>query len=338
MPRRATIRDLADETGVSVATVSRVLNGHANVSAQTRDLVLRAASKLGRHGPRSSSGSAAGGDTVFVRCPYVLSDYFGLIVSSIVETVELHGMSVMLNAGKSAVGRSPLPTLPERAGVRGAILILPPEPAEDLAALRDRRFPFVVVDPRTAPPRDVVAVSSAHFAGARSVSAHVVGLGHRRVGIIGGPREWSVNDGRLAGYIAPLVDVGVLPPAELMRFVTEPNEEQGHAAACELLDLPEPPTALLAFNDKIAVGALRAAAERGLRVPDDLSVAGFDDIEVSRATRPMLTTVRQPLAELGRMAVTMLLRMMGGHELDALHVELATELVVRDSTAPPRPL
>ncbi|GAA2366432.1 LacI family DNA-binding transcriptional regulator [Dactylosporangium salmoneum] len=321
-----------------MATVSRVLNGHTNVSAQTRDLVLRAAHKLGAHGPRARSGPAAGGDTVFVRCPYVLSDYFGLIVSSIVETVELHGMGVVLNAGKSAAGRSPLPTLPERAGVRGAVLILPPEPAEDLAALRDRQFPFVVVDPRTAPPRDVVAVSSAHFAGARSVMTHLVGLGHRRIGIIGGPREWSVSDGRQAGYIAPLVDVGALPPLELLRFVTEPNEEQGHAAAGELLDLPSPPTALACFNDKIALGALRAAAERGLRVPADLSVAGFDDIEVSRATSPMLTTVRQPLAELGRMAVTMLLRMMGGHELDALHVELATDLVVRGSTAPPRAL
>ncbi|MEV6929983.1 substrate-binding domain-containing protein [Dactylosporangium sp. NPDC051485] len=338
MPRRATIRDLADETGVSVATVSRVLNGHTNVSAQTRDLVLRAAHKLGAHGPRARSGPAAGGDTVFVRCPYVLSDYFGLIVSSIVETVELHGMGVVLNAGKNAAGRSPLPMLPQRAGVRGAILILPPEPAEDLAVLRDRQFPFVVVDPRTAPPRDVVAVSSAHFAGARSVMTHLVGLGHRRIGIIGGPREWSVSDGRQAGYIAPLVDVGALPPPELLRNVSEPNEEQGHAAAGELLDLPSPPTALACFNDKIALGALRAAAERGLRVPAELSVVGFDDIEVSRATSPMLTTVRQPLAELGRMAVTMLLRMMGGHELDALHVELATELVVRGSTAPPRAL
>ncbi|MEV0570696.1 LacI family DNA-binding transcriptional regulator [Dactylosporangium sp. NPDC050588] len=330
MPRRATIRDLAHHSGVSIATVSRVLNGHANVAAGTRDRVLHAAGQLGWHG-----GRATDGDVVFVRCPYVLSDYFGLIVSSVVETAELHGMSVMMNAGKGAAGRSPLPALPDRPGVRGAVLILPPEPTEDLVMLRDRRFPFVVVDPRTAPPRDVVAISSAHFAGARSLMAHLVGLGHRRVGIIGGPREWSVNDGRLAGYVTPLIELGLLPPSELLRFVTEPNEAQGHAAACDLLDLPDPPTALVGFNDKIAIGILRAAAERGLRVPADLSVAGFDDIDVSRATHPMLTTVRQPLAELGRMAVTMLLRMIGGHELDALHVELATELVVRDSTAPP---
>jgi LacI family transcriptional regulator len=117
-----------------------------------------------------------------------------------------------------------------------------------------------------------------------------------------------------------------------MRFVLEPNTEQGYRAACELLDLPARPSALVAFNDKMAVGALQAAAERGLRVPEDLSIAGFDDIDVSRATRPALTTVRQPLGEMGRMAVTLLMRMLNEHELDALHVELATELVVRGST------
>ncbi|MFD0592853.1 substrate-binding domain-containing protein [Catellatospora coxensis] len=101
----------------------------------------------------------------------------------------------------------------------------------------------------------------------------------------------------------------------------------------ELLDLPDRPTALVAFNDKMAVGALAAAHERGLRVPQDLSIAGFDDIDVSRATTPMLTTVRQPLQEMGRMAVTMLMRLLDRHTLEAVHVSLGTELVIRDSTA-----
>ncbi|MEV0896285.1 substrate-binding domain-containing protein [Actinoplanes sp. NPDC049802] len=116
--------------------------------------------------------------------------------------------------------------------------------------------------------------------------------------------------------------------------MAEPTTELGHRAAAELLELPDRPTALVAFNDKMAIGALRAAAERGLRVPGDLSVAGFDDIDLGQACRPMLTTVRQPLAEMGRMAVHLLLRMLGGHRIDALHVELGTELVVRDSTGP----
>ncbi|MDX6264727.1 MAG: LacI family transcriptional regulator, partial [Kribbellaceae bacterium] len=94
--------------------------------------------------------------------------------------------------------------------------------------------------------------------------------------------------------------------------------------------------ALIAFNDKAAVGALQAAVARGLSVPDDLSIAGFDDLDLSRATDPTLTTVRQPLQEMGRMAVSLLIRLLDRHELEALHIELATELVVRHSTAPPR--
>ncbi|MEO3873056.1 substrate-binding domain-containing protein [Nonomuraea sp. B12E4] len=204
---------------------------------------------------------------IYVRCPYVLTDYFGLIVSSVGETIEPHGRQMILGAGEAAQRSAVLPALPGRQGVAGAVLILRPEPGEELLRLRDRRFPFVVIDPRTPPPKDIVAVSAAYFAG-------------------------------------------------------------------ELLDLPEPPTALVAFNDKMAVGALWAAAERGLRVPGDLSVAGFDDIDVATATSPPLTTVRQPLAEMGRMAVTLLMRLLGRHTLEALHVSLGTEVIVRGSTGP----
>ena len=104
----------------------------------------------------------------------------------------------------------------------------------------------------------------------------------------------------------------------------------------ELLARPVRPTALVCFNDKTAVGALAAAAERGLRVPDDLSVTGFDDIDLAQVTSPALSTVRQPLAEMGRMAVSLLIRLLDGHQVDALHIELATDLIVRGSTGPAR--
>ncbi|GIJ49185.1 transcriptional regulator [Virgisporangium aliadipatigenens] len=333
MTQRATVRQVAAETGLSIATVSRALSGQTNVAPRTRELVLEAVDRLAPKGTPARRGPQTRG-AVYVRCPYVLTDYFGLIVSSIADTAERHGMEIVLNAGRAARHSDALTRLAGRTGIGGAILILPPEPGEDLVRLRERGMPFVVADPRTAPPRDIMAVSAAHFTGARALMAHLVGLGHRRVGIIGGPREWLVTDARTAGYLAALADVGVLPPRELMRFVTEPAMEHGYREACALLDLPERPTALVGFNDKMAVGALRAAAERGLRVPRDLSIAGFDDIDVSRATQPLLTTVRQPLAELGRMAVTLLLRLLDGHEHDALHIELATELVIRDSTGP----
>lgn len=329
---RATVRDVARATGLSIATVSRVLNGQANVAQHTRELVLRTVDQLGERAPRPRGAKPTG--SVYVRCPYLLTDYFGLIVSSVAETLALHGHQVVLSTGTSAQRARVLPELAGRADVCGAVLILPPEPAEELVRLRDRRFPFVVVDPRTELPRDVASVSAAHFAGARRLVAHLVALGHRRIGVLGGPRDWQASDGRLAGYAAALADVGVLPSPELVRHVDEPTTEHGHLAARDLLDLPDRPTALVAFNDKMAVGALRAAGERGLSVPGDVSVAGFDDLDLSRATRPELTTVRQPLQEMGRMAVTLLARLMDRHELEALHVELATELVVRASTGP----
>ncbi|GAA2587133.1 LacI family DNA-binding transcriptional regulator [Winogradskya consettensis] len=334
--RRGTVRDVAAATGVSIATVSRVLNGRGNVAQHTREVVEQALAELGGTGPRPRGPARPAAGAVFVRCPYVLTDYFGLIVSSIAETLDLHGRAMLLSAGEAAQRTPVLSRLPTRAGVAGAVLILPPEPAEELAALRRRQFPFVVADPREPPPRDTLAVSAAHAAGARSLTAHLTALGHRRIGVVAGPDEWMASDGRLAGHHTALAAAGVLPDPALVRHV-EPTVEQGRRAAAELLDLADPPTAIVGFNDKTAVGALRAAAERALRVPEDLSVAGFDDIDLSRATSPMLTTVRQPLAELGRMAVSLLDRAIQRHDQEALHVELATELVVRDSTGRVRP-
>lgn len=327
---RATVRDVAAETGLSIATVSRVLNGQANVAEHTRDLVLRAVERLGAQAPKPRNRTRPG--AVHVRCPYLLTDYFGLIVTSVAEELAKHGRRVVLDAGTSAQKTSVLPSL--GPDIAGAVLVLPPEPPEQLVRLRDRKFPFVVVDPRTELPRDVAAVSAAHFAGARKLVAHLVELGHRRIGVLGGPRDWLASDSRSAGYAAALADVGVLPSPELVRHVDEPTEENGYRAANEVWG--ERPTALVAFNDKMAVGALRAARERGLDVPGDVSIAGFDDLDLSRATTPGLTTVRQPVREMGRLAVTLLMRLLDRHEVEALHVELATELVVRDSTGPVR--
>jgi LacI family transcriptional regulator len=194
-------------------------------------------------------------------------------------------------------------------------------------------LPFVVVDPRRPLPGDIPAVSAAHFAGARMMTAHLIRLGHRRIGVIGGPTEWIAGQARLAGHVSALAEVGILSPPDLLRSV-HPAMDEGYRAARELLDRPERPTALVGFNDKLAVGALRAAAESGFEVPRDLSITGFDDIDVSRATRPTLTTVRQPLQEMGRMAVVLIMRLLQSHEYETRHVELATDLVIRESTGP----
>jgi LacI family transcriptional regulator len=340
--RRATVRDIAAETGLSIATVSRVLNGHPHVAPHTRDTVQRTIARLGpQTGRNRRNANGDGGTTepaaVFVRCPYQLTDYFGLIVSSIAETLQLHGRHAILDAGQLAQNETVLPTLPARTAIGGAILILPPEPSDQLVSLRDSGLPFVVVDPRTPPPRDIPAVSAAHFAGANAMTAHLLELGHRRIGVLAGPHNWLAGKARLAGHTAALADAGILGDPALVR-AAEPTTEFGHSATHELLDLAQPPTAIIGFNDKAAVGALTAAAERGLRVPHDLSVTGFDDIDLAQATTPRLTTVRQPLQEMGRMAVSLLIRLLDRHQLDALHIELATDLIIRDSTGPaPRP-
>ncbi|MCX2951161.1 LacI family DNA-binding transcriptional regulator [Lentzea sp. NEAU-D7] len=323
--QRASLRDIAAETGVSVATVSRVLNDHVNVAPRTRDLVLQAVERRRQETPARLR-------TVYVRCPYVLTDYFGLIVSSIAETLKLHGLRVLLDAGESGQRSDALKALPREAGVDAAILILPPEEGDELVALSESGFPFVVVDPRTPPPPDIAAVSAAHSSGARAVADHLIGLGHRDIAVIAGPEEWLAGDARLAGHRAALAKAGVLLTPERLRHV-EATTAHGKRAAAELLDLDPRPTAIVCFNDKVAVGTLQAARERGLRVPQDLSVAGFDDIDLAEATSPRLTTVRQPLQEMGRIAVTQLMRVLDGHRPEALHLELATTLVLRESTA-----
>lgn len=325
-----TVRAVAAEAGVSIATVSRVLNGREHVAAGTRELVRQAMERLGAPAPVRRGGA---GGAVYVRCPYVLTDYFGVIVSSIAEALDLHGRRLVLSAGDAAREVSVLPGLATEPGIAGAVLILPPEPPRELAALRAEGLPFVVVDPRTPPPPDIASVSAANLAAARSITGHLVDLGHRRIGVIGGPAEWLASQSRITGHASALADAGVLSMPELLRSI-EPTADWGYEAAGELLDLAERPTALVAFNDKAAVGALRAAYERGLEVPRDLSVTGFDDLDLSRSTVPRLTTARQPLEEMGRMAVSLLMRLLDGHAVETLHVELATKLIVRDSTGP----
>jgi LacI family transcriptional regulator len=223
--------------------------------------------------------------------------------------------------------------LPQRSDAYGAVLILPPEPRADLEALVARGYPLVVVDPRTAVPRGMVSISAAHFSGSRAITRHLVELGHRRIGVITGPPDWHSRDDRVGGHLAAMAEAGILGDPELMRH-GEPATRTGLWAGGELLDLRPRPTALVCFNDKVAVGVMEVAVARGLRIPEDLSITGFDDIDVSRAATPRLTTVRQPLQEMGRTAVTMLMRQLDGHAHEALSMELQTRLVVRESTGP----
>jgi LacI family transcriptional regulator len=336
---RSTIRDVASDAGVSTATVSRVLNNSGRVSPATRAAVLEAVERHSFTARRWRSWGRPSRDVrdvVAVRCPYVLDDYFGAILSVIARSLRQREKVLLLSAEAEEGNEPSLPELLRSEITEGAILILPPEPSTVLADLRGRSYPFVVVDPRTALPANIAAVSAAHLTGARMATEHLIQLGHSRIAAIAGPLNWIATDGRLLGYRAALAANGRLASEELVRVGGEPTIAHGLEAARALLALPEPPTGVVAFNDKAAIGAMQAAAECGLRIPEDLSVVGFDDLDLSRVVVPALTTVRQPLEEMARMGVELLLRLIEGREIHTLHIELATELVVRASTGPPR--
>ena len=216
----------------------------------------------------------------------------------------------------------------------GALIILPEESSDELERLLDQRYRFVVADPLMPLDDRIPSVSAAHGSGHQAMR-HLLELGHRRIAAITGPPGWVATEARRQGYHGALAAAGILPRPEL---VVESDFEirGGLEAGRYLLDLPEPPTAIFAFNDNLAIGAIQSARERGLRVPDDLSVVGFDDVEHATIVTPALTTVRQPLAEMGRTAVSLLIRLLERQHFETLHVELATRLVVRDSTAPAR--
>src|SRR5947209_7102720 len=326
MPR-VTIREIADLAGVSIATVSRVMNGHSDVAEETRDLVMRIVREHGYATNRSARGLSAGRTgLVGVLVPLVYPVYFSAILSGAAEALHEQDLRVVLSPTQHEHDREV--SLLDRLmhGVTdGALIVLPEESSEELERLLAEGYRFVVVDPMLPLDERIPSVSAAHTSGADQAMRHLLELGHRRIAAITGPRGWVATEDRRRGYHAALAGAGILPDPALE---VESNFEidGGEQAANLLLDLPEPPTAIFAFNDNHAIGTLRAARSRGLRVPEDLSVVGFDDVEHATIVTPMLTTVRQPPAEMGRTAVSLLTRLIERQSFEALHVELATRL------------
>jgi LacI family transcriptional regulator len=331
--RRVTIRQVAARAGVSIATVSRVINGHADVSSRTRDAVQRVIREYGY--PAGNRPRAARTGQIGVMVPLIHPGCFAEILAGAAEAVYEQDMRVVLCPTRHSRARemSLLDRLAAGAA-DGAVIVLPEESGQEFAALAGQGFPFVIVDPRTEVAEGIPVVCAAHSSGATQAARHLLDLGHRRVAVIGGPRGWIATQERLRGYHAALAGAGVLPDPALVQYA-DFRIEGGREAAGRLLALPDPPTAIFAFNDSMAVGVLQAAAARGLRVPADVSVVGFDDTVEASVAVPALTTVRQPLAELGRTAVSLLLRQIEHRPLEPLRTELATRLVLRASTAAP---
>jgi LacI family transcriptional regulator, galactose operon repressor len=332
---RVTIREVAEEAGVSIATVSRVLNGRDDVAPETRELVSRVIQQRGYIANRGARGLSAGRTgLVGLLVPLVYPVYFSAILSGATEALQEHDLRAVLSPTGHEHEREV--TLLDRLmhGLTdGALIVLPEESSDELERLLDAGYRFVVIDPLMPLDRRIPSVSAAHTSGADQAMRHLLELGHRRIAIITGPRGWVATEDRRRGYHAALAAAGILPDPALE---VESNFEidGGEQAAAILLALPEPPTAIFAFNDNHAIGAIRAAHQLGMRVPEDLSIVGFDDVEHATIVSPRLTTVRQPLAEMGRTAVSLLTRLIEGQSFEALHIELGTRLVVRESTAP----
>jgi LacI family transcriptional regulator len=334
---RLTIRDVAGRAGVSPATVSRVINGRPDVSEELRETVMKVVRELGYS---SGRGSQVGGmgrtGLVGVTTPLIHHSYFSEILAGATEAAYEQELAMVLSPTFHEHDREV--SLMERLArgmTDGALLILPEESNDELSTLHEQGYPFVIVDPHTAIDERVPTVSANNTSGAREATAHLLGLGHRQIGIITGPTGWIATEERLSGYRGARADAGLLSDPTL-QLESNFRDNGGYEATMALMKRPDPPTAIFAFNDMMAIGVLHAARDLGLRVPEDLSIVGFDDTFEASIMRPALTTVRQPLAEMGRMAVTQLVRLLQNRRIEALHVQLETKLVLRESTAPVR--
>jgi LacI family transcriptional regulator len=331
--RRITITDIAREAGVSVPTVSRVVNGRSDVAPRTRE---RVEELLRRHGyrrqPSRRRTTARLIDLVFndLDSPWAVE-----IIRGVEDVAHAAGTGTVISAihRRSGPTRQWLQNVRERA-TDGVILVLTDLAQPVHAELRQLGVPVVVVDPVGASDLDAPTIGATNWAGGMRATEHLLSLGHRRIGFIEGPPRLLCSRARLDGYRAALEVAGVALDGALVRE-GDFYHESGFAGGAALLDLPDPPTAIFASSDQMAFGVYEAVRRRGLRVPDDVSVVGFDDLPEVRWSSPPLTTVRQPLAEMGVLAARTVLRLAEGEGTESASVELATELVVRESTAPP---
>ncbi|HTV12226.1 MAG TPA: LacI family DNA-binding transcriptional regulator [Acidimicrobiales bacterium] len=325
---RVTIAQIAQESGLSTATVSKVLNGRPDVSARTRLLVQEVLVTSG-YRKRANNDPSELIDVVFNDFD---SPWATEIIRGAAAAAQAEGLTVAFTALSEGDERRVWFDQITSRGTRGIILLLSQLTERQRGQLLARGLPFVVIDPTAEPGPEVSSVGATNWSGGLAATNHLIELGHRRIAIITGPPALLCSRARLDGYRGALERAGLTVAEQLVR----PGDfrvKAGYEQAKILFALRDRPSAIFAGNDLAALGVLRAAREAGLRVPDDVSVVGFDDIPLAEWSTPALTTVRQPLTEMAAVAVRILL---DGAESgpQKRRVELATDLVVRESTAP----
>jgi len=331
-----TIFDIARASGVSYSTVSRALSGYEFVKPSTREKVLGTARALG-YVPNQQARSLAGGrsNMIGVLVPALSNSYISEIIQGIDEELARSGYNIILYTTHRHHGtESKYVATMLNGGAEGLLLVVPLLSPSYMDALLQQAVPFVLIDQQDTTCH-CSSVTATNWQGAYEATRYLISLGHERIGFITGLEGLSSTSDRLEGYRDALKDAG-LP---LIKELIQPGDflvQGGITATHTLLALPDPPTAIFASNDMSAFGALEAIREHGWRVPDDISLVGFDDIPQSLLIYPKLTTVHQPLAEMGRQAVCLLLESLEDPGSAIRQVVLPTELVVRDSCAPPR--
>jgi LacI family transcriptional regulator len=332
--RSITILDVAKESGVSYSTVSRVLNGFDFVKETTREKVLAATEKLG-YVANLQARSLAGGKTriIGLLVPGLDNGYIGEIVRGIDEEIAKANYDLMLYTTRRRVGREALYSHTISNGLSdGIILMVPLLDGEYLESLRADNFPYVLVD-QADPLLRSATVDSTNWQGAYDATKYLIELGHRQIGFILGLRAIQSASDRLEGYKAALGDYN-LPFDETLVAEGDFFNLSGYVAGKQLIQRTPRPTAIFASNDLMALGAMQAIREQGLQIPQDVSLVGFDDIPQASMTHPQLTTVRQPLDQMGRVAVRLLLEQIEqseNPERAARRVTLATRLIERES-------
>ncbi len=309
-----------------------MLNGRGDVAQATRERVEELLRLRGYRRPRSTAQAAPLLELVF----HELESAWALEVIRGAEIVAREeGLNLVLteSAGRLSLGQSWVEGVLARR-VAGVILVLSGLDRAQQAQLTSRDIPFVVIDPAGDPGEDVPAVGTTNWQGGLAATRHLLELGHRRIGLIAGPSGMMCSRARVDGYRAALETAGITFDPALTRE-GDFHHEAGYTAGLELLRMPDRPTAVFTGNDLQALGLYEAARELGLRIPEDLSVVGFDDLPLARWVGPPLTTVRQPLTQMAGAAARLVLDMARGQRVATPRVDLATRLVVRSSTAPP---
>ncbi|MFC4011180.1 LacI family DNA-binding transcriptional regulator [Nonomuraea purpurea] len=331
MPR-ATLADVAAAAGVSVPTVSKVLSGKKHVSAATRDKVLEAVRAFGYESPRPPSAPRTG--LVDLLIDGVGSPWAQVLIRGAEQAAARWGFSlVVTSSARPDFDLRRWIGIVRKRGTDGIVLVLSRADQEETAAIEELlRVPLVLLDPVGQRDPRLSTVGATNWSGGVMATTHLLELGHTRIGFIGGPLDLQCTLDRYEGYLAAHRTFGIDPDPELTRY-GDFLVAGGKACGAALIERADPPTAIFAGSDLQAAGVYQAAAERGIRVPVELSVVGFDDSPLCEMMSPPLTTVRQPLDDMANEAVRLISEELTHPRGGAgTRIELATSLIVRGSS------